>query len=226
MRASPLARSRRRTGTTSRRAARDCWSAAHAIPLSGLTPRLHRRAQSTYRRAAALVGPRGAFAGSARSGGCAAVDLREARAETELDRPKGGRSAEPDAGHRLHTSINAAEGKKMRKLAVVVGLVLLVFAVTGVASAARTQQVTFDISESFTDEFLSDQCGVEVVVTYFGALEGHAALQPGGSRGERNRPEPSSRITYSSPDTVGRSRSHTPCRRTGTMAQGPRSDRR
>jgi len=56
----------------------------------------------------------------------------------------------------------------MRKLAVVLGLVLLGFAMTGIARTARTQQVTFDISESFTDEFLSDQCGVEVVVTISG----------------------------------------------------------
>ena len=92
----------------------------------------------------------------------------------------------------------------MRKLAVVVGLVLLSFAVTGVASAARTQQVTFDISDSFTDEFLSDQCGVEVVVTTSGYVKATVRYNRAGLVVSETDRQPSSRITYSSPDT-GRS---------------------
>jgi hypothetical protein len=92
----------------------------------------------------------------------------------------------------------------MGKLAVVVGLVLLACTVTGTASAARTQQVTFDISESFTDEFLSDQCGVEVVVTISGRLKATVRYNEAGLVVSEIDRQPSSRITYSSPDT-GRS---------------------
>ena len=92
----------------------------------------------------------------------------------------------------------------MRKLAAVVGLVLLGFAMTGIASAARTQQVTFDINESFTDEFLSDQCGVEVIVTISGYVKATVRYNRAGLVVSETDRQPSSRITYSSPDT-GRS---------------------
>ena len=92
----------------------------------------------------------------------------------------------------------------MRKLAVGVTLVLVVFAMTAIASAARTQQVTLDISESFTDEFLSDQCGVEVVVTISGHLKATVRYNQAGLVVSETDRQPSSRITYSSPDT-GRS---------------------
>jgi hypothetical protein len=92
----------------------------------------------------------------------------------------------------------------MRKLAVGIGLVLLIFAVTGVASASRTQQVSFDISESCTDEFLSAPCGVEVVVTISGHLKATVRYNQAGLVVSETDRQPSSRISYSSPDT-GRS---------------------
>ena len=92
----------------------------------------------------------------------------------------------------------------MRKLAVVAVLVLLAIHVTGTANAARTQQVTFDINDSFTDEFLSEWCGFEVVFGISGRLNATVRYDSGGLAVSEIDRQPSTTITYSSPDT-GRS---------------------
>ena len=92
----------------------------------------------------------------------------------------------------------------MRKLAVVTGLVLLAFILSGTASAARTQQVTFDINDSFTDEFLSDHCGFEVVFSISGHLNATVRYNDAGLVVSEIDRQPNTTITYSSPDT-GRS---------------------
>jgi hypothetical protein len=73
-----------------------------------------------------------------------------------------------------------------------------------VSRARRAQQVGFDISESFTDYFISEQCGVEVVVTISGHLKATVRYNQAGLVVSEIDRQPSSRITYSSPDT-GRS---------------------
>ena len=92
----------------------------------------------------------------------------------------------------------------MRKLAVVLGLALATLTLTGIANATAPKLVTFYISDSFTDEFLSEQCGVEVVFTIAGHLKATVHYNKDGVVVSETDRQPSARITYSSPDT-GRS---------------------
>jgi hypothetical protein len=96
------------------------------------------------------------------------------------------------------------KGLCMRMLAVVVGVALVAVTLTGVADATPPRQVTFDIADSFTDEFLSEQCGVEVVFSIAGHLKATARYNAEGVVVSETDRQPSSTITYSSPDT-GRS---------------------
>ena len=92
----------------------------------------------------------------------------------------------------------------MRKLAVVMAVAFMAVALTGTANGASARQVTFDISDAFTDEFLSEQCGVEVVFAIAGHVNATVHYNKDGSVVSETDRQPDTRITYSSPDT-GRS---------------------
>ena len=66
------------------------------------------------------------------------------------------------------------------------------------------EQVTFDINDSFTDEFLSDHCGFEVVFSISGHLNATVRYNDAGLVVSEIDRQPNTTITYSSPDT-GRS---------------------
>ena len=68
-------------------------------------------------------------------------------------------------------------------------------ALTGTANGASARQVTFDINDAFTDEFLSEQCGVEVVFAIAGHVNATVHYNQDGLVVSETDRQPNTRIT-------------------------------
>ena len=90
----------------------------------------------------------------------------------------------------------------LRRLSVLLlaGIVLLV-GLAGPASAAPPDRVTVDIDEVFTDDFLTQACGTEVVVTITGTAEFTLWRNDAGLVERELDRFPGSFITWSAPET-------------------------
>jgi hypothetical protein len=82
-------------------------------------------------------------------------------------------------------------------------LVLAVSAlvVPGIAQARPPERITIDISETFTDDFLSDHCGTEVVFTISGNVRVTLTRNAAGLIVRETDHAPGSKVTVTAPET-------------------------